>query len=75
MAAHHKYILLPYNEKKDGKCSVSLRITKDRIRKYLKTGLFAAPEQWDDEQGRFITKDGTLFQAFYFDDEKHLSKL
>jgi integrase len=31
-----------------------MRITKDRKRKYLKTGLFATPEQWDDEQGRFL---------------------
>jgi len=54
MATHQKYILLPYNERKDGKCSVSLRITRDRQRKYLKTGLFASPEQWDDKQGRFI---------------------
>ena len=35
----------------------------------------ASHEIHSDEQGRFITKDGTLFQAFYFDDEKHLSKL
>jgi len=55
MATHLKFMLLVFNEKKDGKCSVSLRITKDRKRKYLKTGLYSTSEQWDEEQGRFIS--------------------
>jgi integrase len=54
MATLYKFILLPYNERKDGTLSVSLRITKDRKRKYFKTGLVAAPEQWDEEQGRYL---------------------
>ncbi|KAA6308961.1 hypothetical protein EZS27_039466, partial [termite gut metagenome] len=54
MATLYKFILLPYNKRKDGTLSVSLRITKDRKRKYFKTGLVAAPEQWDEEQGRYL---------------------
>ncbi len=55
MAALYKFILLPYNERKDGTLSVSLRITKDRKRKYFRTGLVSKPEQWDEEQGRYIS--------------------
>jgi hypothetical protein len=36
MATYLKFILLIFNEKKDGKSSVSLRVTKNRKRKYLK---------------------------------------
>jgi integrase len=54
MASYYKFILLPFNEKKDGKLPVSLKITKDRKRKYIKTGLAAHPEQWDAEQDRFF---------------------
>lgn len=43
--AHYKFMLLEYNAGKDGKTAVTLRITKDRKRKYIKTGLLATPEQ------------------------------
>ncbi|KAA6313255.1 Tyrosine recombinase XerD, partial [termite gut metagenome] len=50
-----KFILLPFNARKNGKLSVSLKVTKNRKRKYIKTGLAASPEQWDEEQDRFVS--------------------
>jgi integrase len=52
---HYKFILLEYNTGKDGKTAVTLRITKDRKRKYIRTGLVATPEEWDTEQERFVS--------------------
>ena len=52
--ANYKFILLEYNTKKDGKVAVTLRVTKNRKRKYLNVGLVATPEQWDEKQGRYI---------------------
>ena len=52
---HYKFILLEYNIRgKDGKTAVTLRITKDRKRKYIRTGMLASREQWDAEQSRFV---------------------
>ncbi|KAA6326019.1 hypothetical protein EZS27_024830 [termite gut metagenome] len=48
-------VLLPFNARKDGKLSVSLKVTKNRKRKYIKTGLAASPEQWDEKQDRFVS--------------------
>ena len=53
--AHYKFMLLEYNAGKDGKTAVTLRITKDRKRKYIKTGLLATPEQWNTANDRFVT--------------------
>ena len=47
-------MLLEYNVGKDGKTAVTLRITKDRKRKYIKTGLLATIEQWNSENDRFV---------------------
>lgn len=52
--AHYKFMLLEYNAGKDGKIAVTLRITKDRKRKYIKTGLLATIEQWNSENDRFV---------------------
>ena len=52
--AHYKFMLLEYNAGKDGKTAVTLRITKDRKRKYIKTGLLATIEQWNSENDRFV---------------------
>ena len=53
--AHYKFMLLEYNAGKDGKTAVTLRITKDRKRKYIKTALLATPEQWNTANDRFVT--------------------
>lgn len=53
--AHYRFIILPYNTGKNGRTAVTLRITKDRKRKYIKTGLTARPDQWDREHDRFVT--------------------
>ena len=53
--ANYKFMLLEYNVGKGGKTAVTLRVTKDRKRKYIKTGLFATPEQWNETNDRFIT--------------------
>ncbi|KAA6339140.1 Tyrosine recombinase XerD [termite gut metagenome] len=55
MVLYYKFILLPFNARKDGKLSVSLKVTKNRKRKYIKTGLAASPEQWDEKQDRFVS--------------------
>lgn len=52
--AHYKFMLLEYNAGKDGKTAVTLRITKDRKRKYIKTGLLATPEQWNTANDRLL---------------------
>lgn len=48
-------MLLEYNAGKDGKTAVTLRITKNRKRKYIKTDLLATPEQWNTANDRFVT--------------------
>lgn len=52
--ASYKFIIVDWNARIDGGYSISLRITKDRKNKYVKTGLVATPEQWSAEQGRYI---------------------
>lgn len=52
--ANYKFMLLKYNIGKGGRTSVTLRITKDRKRKYIRTGMSASPEQWNRELDRFI---------------------
>lgn len=51
----YRFIILSYNTGKDGKTAVTLRITKNRKRKYINTGLRASPEQWDTAGDRFVT--------------------
>jgi integrase len=48
-------MLLEYNTGKDGKTAVTLRMTKNRKRKYIRTGLKATSEEWDTEQERFVS--------------------
>lgn len=51
----YRFIILSYNTGKDGKTAVTLRVTKNRKRKYINTGLRARPEQWDTAGDRFVT--------------------
>lgn len=64
--AQCKFILLEYNFNKEGKTAVTLRITKDRKRKYIKTGMNSTVEQWDAEQGRFVANKKIMpkFRAY-----------
>ncbi|HIZ87548.1 MAG TPA: site-specific integrase [Candidatus Coprenecus pullistercoris] len=50
----YRFMILRYNTGKDGYTAVTLRVTKDRKRKYISTGLRARPEQWDEHGDRFI---------------------
>ncbi len=71
---HYKFILLEYNiSSKEGKTAVTLRITKDRKRKYIRTGISANPEQWDAAQGRFVCSK--KLAPKYVEYNKHLSEL
>lgn len=54
--AMSKFVLLSFNKRKDGKIAIVLRVTKNRKRKYLKTGLYATSKQWDEQLGRFLPK-------------------
>ena len=72
--AHYKFILLKYNiSSKDGKTAITLRITKDRKRKYIRTGMLASPEQWDAEQSRFVCNK--KMAPNYIENNKTLSEL
>lgn len=64
--AQCKFILLEYNSDKEGKTAVTLRITKDRKRKYIRTGMSSTTEQWDAEQGRFVANKKIMpkFRAY-----------
>ena len=46
----YRFIILSYNTGKDGKTAVTLRITKNRKRKYINTGLRASPGPRKDAQ-------------------------
>ena len=46
----YRFIILSYNIGKDGKTAVTLRITKNRKRKYINTGLRASPGPRKDAQ-------------------------
>lgn len=52
--AKYKFLLLPANERKDGTFPISIRITKDRRCKYISTAYYAKPEEWDEQQERFV---------------------
>ncbi|MFR9539172.1 MAG: site-specific integrase [Rikenellaceae bacterium] len=51
----YKFLLHAANKRKDGTYPVSLRITKDRKCKYISTQYYATPEQWNEEQERFVS--------------------
>jgi hypothetical protein len=52
--ASHRFIITQWNERDDGYYAISLRITKDRKNKYIRTGFSATKEQWSAEQGRYV---------------------
>ncbi len=52
--ASYKFILTEWNERNNGDFSVSLRITKDRRSKYIRTGMVASEKQWDATQCRYV---------------------
>ena len=46
--ATYKFILFAGNERKDGSFPVSIRITKERKSKLIRTGLVPTKEQWNE---------------------------
>lgn len=52
--ATYKFILFAGSVHKDGSYPISIRITKDRKYKLIRTGLYSFPEQWNERDGRFI---------------------
>ncbi|KAA6323651.1 Tyrosine recombinase XerD [termite gut metagenome] len=52
--ASYKFLLFSGNKRQDGSFPVSLRVTKDRKVKFIRTGLDAMPEEWNEEQERFV---------------------
>lgn len=53
--ATYKFILFAGSERKDGSYPVSVRITKDRKSKLIRTGLVSTKEQWSESDGRFVS--------------------
>lgn len=53
--ATYKFILFAGNERKDGSFPVSIRITKERKSKLIRTGLVSTKEQWNESDGRFVS--------------------
>ncbi|MDR1459536.1 MAG: site-specific integrase [Bacteroidales bacterium] len=52
--ASYKFVLFSGSERIDGSYPISLRITKDRKSKFIRTGLDAMPKEWNEEQERFV---------------------
>ncbi|KAA6317191.1 Tyrosine recombinase XerD [termite gut metagenome] len=52
--ASYKFLLFSGSKRQDGSFPVSLRVTKDRKAKFIRTGLDAMPEEWNEEQERFV---------------------
>ncbi|GHV49061.1 tyrosine recombinase [Bacteroidia bacterium] len=52
--ASYKFVLFSGSERIDGSYPISLRITKDRKYKLIRTGLDATPKEWSEEQERFV---------------------
>lgn len=52
--ASYKFLLFVGNKRADGSFPVSLRITKDRKAKFIRTGLEATSDQWSKESERFV---------------------
>lgn len=52
--ATYKFLLFSGSKRQNGTFPVSVRITKDRKSKLIRTGLEAGIEQWDEEQERFV---------------------
>jgi len=53
--ATYKFILFAGSERKDGSYPISIRITKDRKSKLIRTGLSATKTQWNEKEERFIS--------------------
>ena len=53
--ATYKFILFAGSERKDGSYPISIRITKDRKSKLIRTGLSATKAQWNEKEERFIS--------------------
>ena len=53
--ATYKFILFAGSERKDGSYPISIRITKDRKSKLIRTGLSATKIQWNAKEERFIS--------------------
>jgi len=52
--ASYKFVLFSGSKRMDGSYPISIRITKERKSKFIKTGLDAMPKEWDEKQERFI---------------------
>jgi len=53
--ASYKFVLFSGSKRIDGSYPVSIRITKERISKFIRTGLDATPEEWNENQERFVS--------------------
>jgi hypothetical protein len=53
--ASYKFVLFSGSKRLDGSYPVSLRITKDRKSKFIRTGLDATEEEWDENLERFVS--------------------
>lgn len=52
--ATYKFVLFSGSRRKDGSYPVSMRITKNRRSKFIRSGLVATPEQWNTAEARFV---------------------
>lgn len=58
--ATYKFILFSGSKRKNGSYPVSIRITKDRKCKMIRTGLVSFKEQWNEKEERFIADRKTV---------------
>jgi len=52
--ASYKFVLFSGNLRQDSRYPLSIRVTKDRKSKYIRTGIIAFQNQWDENTQRFI---------------------
>lgn len=52
--ASYKFVLFPGSLRKDGRYPLSIRVTKDRKSKFIRTGISTFQNQWDEYSQRFI---------------------
>jgi len=53
--ASYKFVLFSGSKRIDGSYPISIRITKERKSKFIRTGLDAMPEEWNEEQERYVS--------------------
>ena len=52
--ASYKFVLFSGSKRIDGSYPISIRITKERKSKFIRTGLDTTTEEWDEKQERYV---------------------